>query len=44
VRDAQGVRLKSNEALTLEVAKPQIDRWAEAARESLAARLKPAGR
>lgn len=44
VRDAQGVRLKSNENLTLQAAKPQIDRWAEATRESLAARLKPSNR
>ncbi len=44
VRQAQGVHVKSNEKLTLEAAKPQIDKWAESTRESLAARLKPAGR
>ena len=44
VRDAQGVHVKSNEKLTLQAAKPQIDKWAESTREALAARLKPAGR
>jgi len=44
VREAQGVQVKSNQKLTLEVAKPQIDKWAESARQSFEARLKPAGR
>jgi hypothetical protein len=44
VREARGVHVKSNEQLTLGAAKPQIDKWAEATRESVAARLKPAGR
>jgi hypothetical protein len=44
VREAQGVRVKSNEKLTLEVAKPQIDKWAESARQSFEARLKSSNR
>ena len=44
VREAQGVQLKSNEKLTLQKAKPQIDKWAEAVQQTLAARLKPAGK
>ena len=43
VREAQGVQLKSNEKLTLQHAKPQIDKWAESVQQSLAARLKPGG-
>ena len=44
VREAQGVQLKSNEKLTLQHAKPQIDKWAESVQQSLAARLKPDGK
>lgn len=40
VRDAKGVQVKSNEQLTLQAAKPQIDAWAQAVREYFAARLK----
>ena len=40
IREARGVRLKSSEHLTLEHVKPQLDRWADATRQSLAERLK----
>ena len=39
----KGVQLKSNENLTLQKAKPPIDEWAEAVRQTLAARFKPGG-
>ena len=41
VREAQGVTMKSSDKLTLQIAKPQIDKWVESVRQSLAARLKP---
>ena len=41
VREAQGVQVKSKEQLTLKDAKPQIDKWGEAVRQFLAARMKP---
>ncbi len=40
VRNAKGIEVKGDEKLTLSLAKPKIDEWAEAVRESLAARLK----
>jgi hypothetical protein len=44
VREAEGVRLKSNENLTLQAARPQIDRWAEAVREAFAEGMKQSNR
>ena len=43
VRDAQGIEVKGSEKLTLQLAKPKIDEWAESVRESLSARLKGRG-
>jgi hypothetical protein len=43
VRDAKGIEVKGDEKLTLGMAKPKIDEWAESVRESLAARLKRGG-
>jgi hypothetical protein len=40
VRDAKGIEVKGDEKLTLQLAKPKIDEWAEALREALAARIK----
>ena len=44
VRAAQGVQVKSNEKLTLQQAKPQIDKWAESVRQYFAARMKRDGK
>ena len=41
VREAEGVRLKSNENLTLHSARPQIDGWTESVREAYAEGMKP---
>lgn len=43
VRQAKGVEVKGDAGLTLQQAKPQIDDWAEAVRQTLAARMKPIG-
>ena len=44
VREAQGINVKEKTPLTLKVAQPQIDKWAESVQQSLAARLKPDGK
>lgn len=44
VRAAQGVQIKSNEQLTLQKAKPHIDKWAEAVRQYFAGRLSAGGK
>ena len=44
VREAQGVQVKSGGKLTLADAKPQIDQWAKAVEQFLAARLQPGGK
>ena len=44
VRPAKGVEVEGGQRLTLALAKPRIDQWAETVRASIAARMKQAGR
>ncbi|MGH8701235.1 MAG: DUF3313 domain-containing protein [Burkholderiales bacterium] len=44
VREAQGVNVKEKTPLTLKVAQPQIDKWAESVQQTLAARMKQDGK
>jgi hypothetical protein len=44
VRPAKGIEVEGGQQLTLALAKPRIDQWAETVRASIAARMKQAGR
>jgi hypothetical protein len=44
VREAKGIQVASDGKLTLKDAKPQIDKWAQAVQQFLAARLTPGGK